>query len=130
MGQSWFMRLPIWTDVGTLRYYAKLRTASIWVALIALLGVLLMGILKGLIFAVGLTLIALMWKLSTVHDSVLGRLANSEAFVDVRHQPEAQQFPGLLIFRPNGILYSQMRTTFTTIYASWSSRRARLYKLF
>jgi len=92
-------------DVGTLRYYAKLRTGSIWFALSALLGVLQMGILKGLIFAVGLTLIALMLRLSTVRDSVLGRLADSEAFVDVRHQPEAQQFPGLLIFRPNGILF-------------------------
>lgn len=116
-------------DVGTLRYYAKLRTGSIWFALIALLGVLQMGILKGLIFAVGLTLIALMWKLSTVHDSVLGRLANSEAFVDVRHQPEAQQFPGLLSGQMASC-FSRMRTTFTTIYASWSSRRARLYKLF
>ena len=31
-------------DVGTLRYYAKLRTGGIWFALIALLGVLQMGI--------------------------------------------------------------------------------------
>jgi MFS superfamily sulfate permease-like transporter len=36
-------------DVGTLKYYAKLRTGSIWVALVALFGVLQMGILKGLI---------------------------------------------------------------------------------
>ena len=92
-------------DVRTLRYYAKLGNGSVWFSLIALLGVLQMGILKGLIFAVGLTLIALMRRLSTVQDSVVGRLADSEAFVDVRHQPEAQQFPGLLIFRPNGILF-------------------------
>ena len=92
-------------DIATLRYYAKLRNGSIWFSLIALVGVLWMGILKGLIFAVGLTLIALMRRLSTVQDSILGRLADSEAFVDVRHQPEAQQFPGLLIFRPNGLLF-------------------------
>jgi MFS superfamily sulfate permease-like transporter len=46
-------------DVGTLKYYAKLRTGSLWAALAALVGVLQMGILKGLIFAVGLTLIVL-----------------------------------------------------------------------
>jgi sulfate permease, SulP family len=92
-------------DVRTLRYYARLGNGSVWFSLIALLGVLQMGILKGLIFAVGLTLMALMRKLSTVQDSVLGRLADSEAFVDVRHQPEAQQYPGLLIFRPNGIMF-------------------------
>jgi len=92
-------------DIGTLKYYAKLRTGSLWIAVIALLGVLQMGILKGLIFAVGLTLIALMRRLSTPHDSVLGRLPESGAFVDVGNHPEAQQIPGLLIFRPNGMLF-------------------------
>jgi len=92
-------------DVGTLKYYAKLRTGSIWIALVALIGVLQMGILKGLIFAVGLTLIALMYKLSSNQDSVLGRLPGSETYVDVARYPEAEQIPGLLIFRPNGILF-------------------------
>src|ERR1700756_3756825 len=92
-------------DVGTLTYYATLRTGSIWVALIALLGVLQMGILKGLILAVGLTLIALMWRLSTPQDSVLGGLPGTAHFIDVERHPEAEQIPGLLIFRPNGILF-------------------------
>jgi sulfate permease, SulP family len=92
-------------DFRTLRYYAKLRTGSLWVALAALGGVLQLGILKGLIFAVGLTLIVLMHKLSSPQDSVLGRLAGTENFVDVGHYPDAQQIPGLLIFRPNGILF-------------------------
>jgi high affinity sulfate transporter 1 len=92
-------------DVGTLKYYARLRTGSIWVALVALFGVLQMGILKGLILAVGLTLIALMHKLSSPQDSVLGRLPGSENFVDAARHPEAEQIPGLLIFRPNGVLF-------------------------
>ena len=92
-------------DVNTLKYYAKLRTGSLWVAIIALLGVLQMGILKGLIFAVGLTLIAVMRKLSVPQDSVLGRVPVSGHFVDVERHPDAEQIPGLLIFRPNGILF-------------------------
>jgi len=92
-------------DVRELKYYAKLRTGSIWAALAALLGVLQMGILKGLIFAVGLTLIALMHNLSSPQDSVLGRLKGSENFVDVVRYQEAEQIPGLLIFRPNGIVF-------------------------
>lgn len=92
-------------DIGTLKYYAKLRTGSIWVALAALIGVLQMGILRGLIFAVGLTLIALMHKLSSPQDSVLGRLPGSKTFVDVARYSEAEQVPGLLIFRPNGLLF-------------------------
>jgi high affinity sulfate transporter 1 len=92
-------------DVATLKHYAELRTGSIWAALIALVGVLQMGILKGLIFAVGLTLIALMWKLSIPQDSVLGRIPGSGNFGDVERHPEAEQIPGLLIFRPNGVLF-------------------------
>ena len=92
-------------DIDTLKYYAKLRTGSVWIALAALLGVLQMGILRGLIFAVGLTLIALMHKLSSPQDSVLGRLPGSTAFVDVARYSEAEQVPGLLIFRPNGLLF-------------------------
>jgi high affinity sulfate transporter 1 len=92
-------------DVRTLKYYAKLRTGSIWGALAALFGVLQMGILKGLIFAVGLTLIALMRKLSSPQDSVLGRLPSSGNFVDVARHPHAEQIPGLVIFRPNGVLF-------------------------
>ena len=92
-------------DVGTLKYYAKLRSGSIWGALIALFGVLQMGILKGLIFAVGLTLIALMRKLSVPQHSVLGRIPGTGNFADVERNPETEQVPGLLIFRPNGMLF-------------------------
>ena len=92
-------------DVGTLKHYAKLRSGSLWGALIALFGVLQMGILKGLIFAVALTLVGVMRKLSAPQDSVLGRLAGSGNFVDVERHPEAEQIPHLLIFRPNGMLF-------------------------
>ena len=92
-------------DFGALKYYAKLRTGSIWVALVALVGVLQFGILKGLILAVGLTLIALMHKLSSLQDSVLGRLPGSDNFVDVARHAAAEQLPGLLIFRPNGVVF-------------------------
>ena len=92
-------------DVNTLRYYVKLRSGSFAGALIALFGVLQMGILKGLIVAVGITLVIVMRKLSTPQDSVLGRLGHSENFVDVARHPEAEQIPHLLIFRPNGVLF-------------------------
>lgn len=106
-------------DVRTLKYYARLGTGSIWIALIALLGVLQMGILKGLIFAVGLTLIALLRKLSRPQDSVLGRLPGSTDFVDIARYPEAKQIPGLLIFHPNAVLF----------FANASSIRNRLREL-
>jgi len=92
-------------DVNTLRYYARLRSGSLWGALAALFGVLQMGILRGLIFAVGLTLVIVMRKLSAPQDSVLGRLAGSGTFVDIARHPQAEQIPHLLVFRPNGMLF-------------------------
>ena len=106
-------------DVATLRYYIKLGTGSFWISLIALVAVLQMGILRGLIFAVGLTLIVLMRKLSKPQDSVLGRVPGTGDFVDVARYPEAKQIPGLLIFRPNGILF----------FANASRIRNRLHEL-
>ncbi len=104
-------------DVRTLRYYAKLHSGSLWTAIIALLGVLQMGILKGLIFAVGITLVILMRRLSVPQGSVLGRLPGLENFADIERHPEARQIPHLLIFRPNGILFFAN--------ASWIRNRLR-----
>lgn len=92
-------------DVSSLRYYARLHIGSLLAALIALLGVLQMGILKGLIFAVGMTLVALMQRLSASQDSVLGRLPGTDNFADVARHPEAEHIPHLLIFRPNGMIF-------------------------
>jgi sulfate permease, SulP family len=97
----------IWhlADVKELRRFAMLRTGSIWSALIALTGVLMLGVLRGLILAVLLTIAALMKKISAPQDSVLGRLPNTGNFVDIARHPNAKLIPGLLIFRPNGPMF-------------------------
>jgi high affinity sulfate transporter 1 len=92
-------------DVGELKRYARLKTGGIWVAFTALIGVLAFGILNGLVLAVCLTLIALMKKLSAPQEAVLGRLHGTGTFVDIKRNPEAELIPGLLIFRPNAILF-------------------------
>jgi hypothetical protein len=53
---------------------AYVGIAAIWGALVALFGVLQLGILKGLIVAVALTLVAVMRRLSAPPVFVLGRL--------------------------------------------------------
>jgi high affinity sulfate transporter 1 len=92
-------------DFKLLRYYAQIKTGSVWAALTAIFGVLIFGILKGLVLAVGLTLIAVMKKLSTPQESVLGRLPDTNKYVDVQWNPEARPIQGLLIVRPNAMLF-------------------------
>ena len=92
-------------DVKEMRRLASLKTGSIWVALTAIVGVLVLGVLRGLILAMCLTLVALLKKVSAPQDSVLGRLPGTGAFVDLAQHPQAESIPGLLIFRPNGLLF-------------------------
>jgi len=92
-------------DVKEMRRLASLKTGSIWVALTAIAGVLVLGVLKGLILAMCLTLVALLKKISAPMDSVLGRLPGTRTFVDLARHPTAESVPGVLIFRPNGLLF-------------------------
>ena len=92
-------------DVKEMRRLASLKTGSIWAAMAALVGVLVFGVLKGLILAMCLTLVALLKKISAPQDSVLGRLPDTGKFEDMENHPEAQPVPEILIFRPNGVLF-------------------------
>ena len=93
-------------DVDTLKYYAKLRTGSIWVALVALLGVLQMGILKGLIFAVGLNSYRVDAKAQFSAGFGLGQTAGLGELRRRGAILRGRTGPGSPIFRPNGVLFS------------------------
>jgi len=92
-------------DMKEMRRLARLKTGSIWVALTAIAGVLVLGVLQGLILSMCLTFAALLKKVSAPMDSVLGRLPGTGTFVDLAVHPKAECVPGLLIFRPNGTLF-------------------------
>jgi high affinity sulfate transporter 1 len=92
-------------DTQSLRRYTKLRTGSIWAALAALVGVLVFGILKGLILAVALTLFELVRRLTRHRGSVLGRMPGTNTFVDMTRYSQALPVPGIVIYRPNGVLF-------------------------
>lgn len=74
-------------------------------ALAAVIAVLSMGILNGLLFAIGFSLILLLRQLASARVSVLGRLANGHDFVDIAQHPDALQPAGMLILRPEEPLF-------------------------
>jgi high affinity sulfate transporter 1 len=67
--------------------------------LITLLGVITVGVLPGVVIAVGVALMQLMIRASRPHDAVLGRIPGTSAYRDTATHPEAAPFPGLLIYR-------------------------------
>ena len=63
------------------------------------LGVLILGVLPGVILAVGLSLLWLLAVGSRPHDAILGRVPGLKGFHDIQDYPEATTIPGLLLYR-------------------------------
>jgi MFS superfamily sulfate permease-like transporter len=75
------------------------------VVLFAIAAVLLLGVLPGLLAAVGASLLMTLRDLSQHQVSVLGRLGQGHDFVNIAAHPQAQQVPGVLIMRPETPLF-------------------------
>jgi MFS superfamily sulfate permease-like transporter len=76
-----------------------------WLLLAAVLAVLLLGVLDGMLVAIGLSVLGALHRFSqpVVHE--LGELGASRNFVDVKVQHGAQARPGVLILRPEEPLF-------------------------
>jgi len=88
-----------------LERYRKVTSLDFWTAVIAMLGVLMLGILQGLIVAVFVGLIALIIGTKTRATSVLGRVPDENIFRGLENYPEGETYPGLLILRYDGSLF-------------------------
>lgn len=75
------------------------------VAIGALLGVLVLGVLHGLLAAIGVSLLLTLRRLSEPAVSVLGRLRQTRDFVDVSAHADAATIPGITIVRPEVPLF-------------------------
>ena len=85
-----------------LRGLAVLRRVSpreFRLCLVTLLGVITVGVLPGVVVAVGVALVQLMIMASRPHDAVLGRVPGTNDFRDTATHPGTESFPGLIIYR-------------------------------
>ena len=76
-----------------------------FVALGAVVAVLLLGVLDGLLVAIGFSLLMLLRRLAEADVAVLGRLNGGHDFVSLVNYPEAKVIPGVLILRPEMALF-------------------------
>jgi MFS superfamily sulfate permease-like transporter len=87
-----------------LRPYLKWKRDRALVA-VAIAAVLLLGVLDGLLIAIGVSLALLIREFTQPRVSVLGRLAGSHDFVSLGFHPDVQLVPQLLILRPEEPLF-------------------------
>jgi len=89
---------------GVLRLY-HLRRGEFALSIICFLVVALLGVIQGIFTAVGLALIAFVWRAWRPYDAVLGRVDGVKGYHDITRHPEARRVPGLVLFRWDAPLF-------------------------
>jgi MFS superfamily sulfate permease-like transporter len=91
-------------DIGVFGQYFRWRRDRI-VVVAAAVAVLVLGVLDGLLVAIGVSLFIMLRELSEPHVAWLGRLGNGHDYIDIERHPEAKAAPGILIARPESPLF-------------------------
>jgi sulfate permease, SulP family len=88
-------------DFAAFRFLRQVRPAEFWLAVITTLGVLTVGVLQGILVAVMLSLINVLYHISRPHDALLDELDASGGTVyrGVADKDTALTEPGLIVYR-------------------------------
>jgi SulP family sulfate permease len=90
---------------GLLRLW-KISRMEFGVAMIALAGVIVFGILKGVVLAAVSSIVWLLFIISKPHVAFLGRIPGTIRYTDISRHPDNELIPGILLVRVEAsILY-------------------------
>jgi SulP family sulfate permease len=92
-------------DVTEFARIARYRRAELMIALVTTAAVLVLGVLQGVLVAVGLSLVDVFRRVARPHDAILGLVPDLAGMHDVDDFPQAQVVPGLLVYRYDGPLF-------------------------
>ena len=86
-------------DIRSLGRIRRLSRFEFWLCLLTTVGVLGLGVLPGIMVAVTLAILRLLYSIYQPTDAVLGWLPGVEGQVDIRKHKEARTVPGLVVYR-------------------------------
>jgi high affinity sulfate transporter 1 len=92
-------------DVGELRHLWSVRKSEFVLAVAAILGVALVGVLQGIVIAVVISIFQLFIRAWRPYAAVLGRPEDIPGYHDITRYPDASQIPGLLMIRWDAPLF-------------------------
>jgi high affinity sulfate transporter 1 len=92
-------------DTKEFTHLWKTNKTEFVIALVALVGVLVFGILEGVIIAAIVTLVLIIKAVSIPHVAILGRIPGTRRYSDVVRNPDNELFPQLLLFRVESSIY-------------------------
>ena len=91
--------------VGEFQKIARFRRVELSWALVAFAGVVLLGTLQGILVAIIVSILVIMYFANRPPVYAMGRKPGSNVFRPLGAHPEDETFPGLLILRSEGMLY-------------------------
>jgi len=92
-------------DVPEMRRLARVARFDFWIAIAAIIGTLLVGVLAGVLIGIGLSLIWLISVATRPRMPLLGRQPGTQAFRELDEHPGDEQFPGVVVLRLDGGLF-------------------------
>jgi MFS superfamily sulfate permease-like transporter len=85
-------------DAKELRRLLAVSHVEFLFAIIAMAGVIGVGVLRGIVVAIVSTLVYLLARTSRPSDALLGRIPGQDGFYKLHHEPRAKAIPGLAIY--------------------------------
>lgn len=92
-------------DVEEFRWLWHFRRSEFWLGISAAIAVLTLDLLAGIGFAIALSAVVMLARVARPHAAVLGRVPDLAGMHDVGEYPDAEQVPGLLVFRYDSPLF-------------------------
>ncbi|HEY6144387.1 MAG TPA: SulP family inorganic anion transporter [Flavobacterium sp.] len=92
-------------DLKELNHLYKINKKEFGVAMIALVGVLIWGILTGVLLAAMVTLLLLIKAASKPTVAFLGRIPGTKRYTDIQRHPDNENIEGVLIVRVESSIY-------------------------
>ncbi len=83
----------------------KIRRSEFWLGTATIASVLVLGMLGGIAFAIGLSMIVTLARIVRPHTAELGQVEGTDTFRDIDRNPHAHPIPGLLVYRIDDELF-------------------------
>ena len=83
----------------------RIRRTEFWLGVTTVASVLVLGMLGGIVFAIGLSLLFALSRVIRPHTAELGRVEGTDTFRDLDRHADAHRIPGLLIYRVDDELF-------------------------
>jgi high affinity sulfate transporter 1 len=92
-------------EVGGVVKLARTRRAEFMFSMVALVGVVVLGVIWGVGLAVGISLLALIQKAWRPYTTTLVRVDGMKGYHDVNRHPEGKRIPALVLYRFDAPLF-------------------------